>query len=564
MINTIVKLFTQVLGSRLDKWITEHEKLPEFQAGFRPGRCCIDNIFVLNAIIQIQLNRPKGKVFAVFVDFRRAFDGVVHSHLWSKLCNMGLSKKFVTILDNLYEKASFILRESPNEPIDIGRGVLQGEVLSPILFSLLIADIENYLRRNNCRGIQINNLIDILLLAYADDIVIMTESPHMLMRALRYLYQYCQENFLVVNEQKTEVLIFRINGHKLSKNIPDFYYGTTQLKVVDSYCYLGVLFSKTGKFNNHFKKAENSTNNAIGIIKNITTKLKECSWEAKTKLFDSLLLPVLFYGAQVWAMENPNGTESIQTNFYKQSLRIPFNSPGCTIRLEVGRTPLICEILKHTLSWTEKILSMPNDRYPKLCFNILKSMSQKNTGDPGFNWFSQVERIFHSFGYDNFWKNINLNSIKNQKDLLLHEFKISLYKGDCDQLHTSSALLVLPFLQISEGPQCYFKYHLSFHKLCIYTQLRFFNFYNPKFITSVVNKLDVKADFCPICGLPEKEDIFHMLFVCTKYSDIRSSTFGDSTDMETLFSLTQNDIKRLIQYVEKIMLIRFKIFNDQD
>ena len=151
--------------------------------------------------------------------------------------------------------------------------------------------------------------------------------------------------------------------------------------------YLGVIFSKTGKFSEQVKKAKNSTNNAIGVIINITTKLKECSWDAKTKLFDSLLLLVLYYGVKVWAIDNPNVIESILTNFFKQTLRIPLNYPGNAIRLEVGRDPLAYDVLKHTLSWTEKILVMPNYRCPK-CYDKLKSMDQNNLDVPAFNWFS--------------------------------------------------------------------------------------------------------------------------------------------------------------------------------
>ena len=205
---------------------------------------------------------------------------------------------------------------------------------------------------------------------------------------------------------------------------------------------------------------------------------------------------------------------------------------------------------------------MPDYRYPKLCFDKLRSLDQNISNNSSFNWFSQVKAIFHSFGRSNFWHNIDLDSIKNSKEVFLQEFRTSMYRGDCDQLLGSSSLLVLPYLPISVGPQNYFKYYLSNHKMCIYAQIRFFNYYNHKIITTVVNKLDINADFCPICGLPEKEDIFHALLVCAKYSDLRLSFFGESVVMENIFSPAKNDVKRLIQYTEDIMLIRYKFLND--
>lgn len=51
LVNYITKIFTQILATRLNKWIEDSNFLPEWQAGFRKNRSCIDNIFSLNAII---------------------------------------------------------------------------------------------------------------------------------------------------------------------------------------------------------------------------------------------------------------------------------------------------------------------------------------------------------------------------------------------------------------------------------------------------------------------------------------------------------------------------------
>lgn len=53
LINTITKLLTNKVNNRLQIW-TESYKilLPEAQSGFRKKRSCIDNLFVINAIIK--------------------------------------------------------------------------------------------------------------------------------------------------------------------------------------------------------------------------------------------------------------------------------------------------------------------------------------------------------------------------------------------------------------------------------------------------------------------------------------------------------------------------------
>ena len=81
LVNSALKIFTQILGMRLNKWTEKNKILPEYQSGFRSGRGYIDNVFTLNALAQIHLSRPRSKVYCLFIDFKRAFDSVAHSLL---------------------------------------------------------------------------------------------------------------------------------------------------------------------------------------------------------------------------------------------------------------------------------------------------------------------------------------------------------------------------------------------------------------------------------------------------------------------------------------------------
>lgn len=77
-------------------------------------------------------------------------------------------------------------------------GVLQGDPVSALTFILFISDIESELRKQ-VRGINITIKVDILLLAYADDLVILAESEVDVCKKLRILQKYCTDNDLVVN-----------------------------------------------------------------------------------------------------------------------------------------------------------------------------------------------------------------------------------------------------------------------------------------------------------------------------------------------------------------------------
>lgn len=72
------KLYTEIIRNRLENEMKEKEMLPESQTGFKKGRSTLDNIFVLNHIIQREKKQGKegGKVYALFIDLKAAFDKV--------------------------------------------------------------------------------------------------------------------------------------------------------------------------------------------------------------------------------------------------------------------------------------------------------------------------------------------------------------------------------------------------------------------------------------------------------------------------------------------------------
>ena len=58
LINSITKIFTRIIYNRLYEWSEKENKIPETQ-GFREKRGTLNNIFTLNNVIQIHLNKEK-------------------------------------------------------------------------------------------------------------------------------------------------------------------------------------------------------------------------------------------------------------------------------------------------------------------------------------------------------------------------------------------------------------------------------------------------------------------------------------------------------------------------
>ena len=62
------------------------ELLAEEQAGFRPGRSTVEQIFNCRVITEKQLQRQRD-LFHNLIDFKKAFDRVWHADLWQVLGN---------------------------------------------------------------------------------------------------------------------------------------------------------------------------------------------------------------------------------------------------------------------------------------------------------------------------------------------------------------------------------------------------------------------------------------------------------------------------------------------
>ncbi|UYV60181.1 hypothetical protein LAZ67_1000252 [Cordylochernes scorpioides] len=243
--SNISKLFTTILRNRLKNWIEKRVIILENQAGFRKNRSCTDHIILLNSLIQLSLRRKRGKLYVFFVDLTKAFDTVPHDLLWQKLHKMGISNKFVMLIKNFYQEAKITIRWKGqySNNVKINSGVLQGESLSPLLFILYMADLIELYNNSALTGFHLPDFGVLHLLMYADDIAIIGESKINLQIKINLLKSYLDKNKLVLNENKSKIIVFR-NGGRPARH-ENWYWGDTPLTVASNITYLGYPFTST-------------------------------------------------------------------------------------------------------------------------------------------------------------------------------------------------------------------------------------------------------------------------------------------------------------------------------
>lgn len=438
LINSISKIFFSILNSRLVSFCDIHNLLPENQCGFRGGRSCADHIFTLSSIISLYVNHKKRKLYVAFIDFKKAFDNVNHALLFSKLLALGVSSNFLKIVSSFFDNANIKVKTAAGitNPIKICNGVLQGDVLSPLLFLLFVSDFEKFCRERQLPGVYINNLSDVLALFFADDLVILADTPIDLQRKLNALDAYCNLNKLVVNAEKSKVMVFR-KGGKI-KNSLKFFFGKTVLEITSSYKYLGINFSSSGSFRLHSQQSVNRARVIVEGCYGTISSFKTSSTQSWRRLLDSIMLATCLYEAGIWALKFSKDLETIQVIFLKRILHLPSATPGHFLRSQCEAVKLELTIFKRMFKWWIKLLEMPANRFPKLCYLKLLDLSNRDCSPPSLDWVGVFKEKLMNLSLLDLWASQNFQTAKREQQNVFKLLENILLKEDAVLISNSA------------------------------------------------------------------------------------------------------------------------------
>ncbi|CAM2098792.1 unnamed protein product [Caretta caretta] len=143
-----------------------------------PGRSIFDNLFLVWDLLE--LGRRDGLSFALLsLDQEMAFDRADHGYLLSTLQAFGFGPQFVSFLWVLYASTACLVRLNwtLTEPVSFGRGVRQGCPLSGQLYTLAIKPFLCLLRRRMTGFVLQEPELRLVLLAYADDLLLVVQDP---------------------------------------------------------------------------------------------------------------------------------------------------------------------------------------------------------------------------------------------------------------------------------------------------------------------------------------------------------------------------------------------------
>lgn len=151
----LLKLFLKIIHRRIYN-LCEEQIVPN-QFAFVNDVGTREALFSVQVLFQ-RCRDVNSNVFACLIDYQKAFDRVQHNKMINIQKKIGMSKKDVNIIVNLYWNQTAVMRidGTHTEEVKILRGVRQGCILSPILLNVYSEYIFREALENIEDGISIN------------------------------------------------------------------------------------------------------------------------------------------------------------------------------------------------------------------------------------------------------------------------------------------------------------------------------------------------------------------------------------------------------------------------
>ena len=185
-------------------------------------------------------------------------------------------------------------------------------MLSPTLFSIVINEIATSVANEGKHGIQLlPGLIELFILLFADDLALLSCSPHGRQVQLECVHRLCMELGPKINTEKSKIMVFRKGG--FLGRYGQWPIDGNQLEVVNKYVYLGFTFTTSTSLQESAKQLALKGKRALFDVLRLHSRLEQMTRNTFFKIFDSKIQPLLLYSSGVWGVlvKDNNPTESV-------------------------------------------------------------------------------------------------------------------------------------------------------------------------------------------------------------------------------------------------------------
>ena len=559
LLSCIYKTYSTVINKRLLSYLETNNLLCDEQNGFRANRSCLEHIYTLYTVIKNRKNMSQD-TYVAFIDFSKCFDLIDRDMLYFKLIETGIDGRMYFTLKCMYSNTMSCVNINGNftEWFYTVNGCRQGDVTSPTAFSILINDLLKELKASNM-GIKVNDLI-LSVLAYADDIVLLAESPQQLQNLIDIVHNWCCKYRFIINPNKSNVVHFR-NPPKQRTDFKFRLGNVAELTVVENYKYLGTFLDEYLTFAKATEVLSTAANRALGSMINKFKSMREMNYRTYTKLYESLVCPVIDYGSAVWGTKSYDILDQVQNRAMRFFAGVHRLCPKPGFTGDMGWLDNLSRWKIERIRLWNRMIKTSNDRLVKKIFIWDKQVhSDTNKG----SFMSHTKQICGDCNLNECYVNNMLIDLSYVKQCMFEKLsnkwstsfvnmnKLDLYK----QLKTEF------------GPEKFLTLNIDRYEKSLLSQLRYgilpLRVETGRFVNEPrCNRI------CTLCNSGQIEDQIHFIFHCNLYNEQRNNlnnkarnivaNWDSLSEIERL-KLLYNDMTRMFgKYIRNIFLTRRNI-----
>ncbi|KAK3552026.1 hypothetical protein QTP70_031588, partial [Hemibagrus guttatus] len=236
--------------------------------------------------------------------------------------------------------------------------------LSPVLFIVIMDRISR--RSQGMEGDRFGNH-RISSLIFADDVVLLAPSSLDLQHALGHFAAECEAAGMRVSTSKSEAMV--LDRKKVACTLQ---VGGEVFPQVEEFKYLAVLFTSEGRMDREIDRWIGAAAAVMRSMYRSVVVKKELSRKAKLSIYQSIYVPTLTYGHELWVM-----TERVRSRIQVAEMSFLRRVAGRSLRDRVRSSvtweelivePLLLHIERGQLRWLRHLFRMPLGRLPAEVF----------------------------------------------------------------------------------------------------------------------------------------------------------------------------------------------------
>ncbi|KAK3549143.1 hypothetical protein QTP70_033348 [Hemibagrus guttatus] len=328
------KVYSRVLERRVRPLV--EPRIQEEQCGFRPSRGTLDQLYTLHRVLEgsWEFAQP---VHMCFVDLEKAFDCVPRGILWEVLWEYGVHGPLLRAVRSLYNR------------------------------SRSLVCIASY------------------------DVVLLAPSSLDLQHALGRFAAECEAAGMRLSTSKSEAMV--LDRKKVACTLQ---FGGEVLPQVEEFKYIGVLFTSEGRMDCEIDRWISAVAAVMWSMYRFVVVKKELSRKAKLLIYQSMYVPTLTYGHEIWVMTERvrSRIQAAEMSFLRRVARRSLRDRvrSSVTREELGVEPLLLHIERGQLRWLGHLFRMPPGHLPREVFRVCPT-GKRPRGRPRTRWREYVSRL---------------------------------------------------------------------------------------------------------------------------------------------------------------------------